>query len=274
MIFFKIDKEKCIKDGICAEICPVGLIALKEDYHSPSFDNADKMCIKCGHCVAVCPTGSISLPDMLSEDCSPLKTELKLNQKQCEHFLKSRRSIRVYQKKSVERKRILELLKTVSYAPSGHNTQCTKWMIIDNKEKLNKLSILVIDWMKYMLNKQNKFAVSMNMDQQIIKWEEGIDGILRNAPVLIITYAENKNRLALSTCTIALSYLELAAVGMGLGTCWAGYFHMAATNYIPLIKALEIPENHQCYGSMMLGYPKFNYQRIPLRKNPDIKWID
>ena len=75
--------------------------------------------------------------------------------------------------------------------------------------------------------------------------------------------------LAPAACTIALTYLELAAPSIGLGCCWAGYFYAAATTFPPLQEALALPKNHQCFGAMMAGYPKFNYHRMPLRKYPD-----
>jgi len=68
-----------------------------------------------------------------------------------------------------------------------------------------------------------------------------------------------------SFCTIALTYLELAALSFGLGTCWAGYAHMATA--LPSIQeVLNLPEGRQCFGAMMVGYQKFDYHRIPLRK--------
>lgn len=33
-----------------------------------------------------------------------------------------------------------------------------------------------------------------------------------------------------------------------------------------------MPEGNRPYGAMMLGRPKYDYSRIPLRKEPDIQW--
>jgi nitroreductase len=73
-------------------------------------------------------------------------------------------------------------------------------------------------------------------------------------------------------CSIALTYLELAAFTMGLGACWAGWFNFAANHYAPLTEALGLPEGHAAFGAMMLGHPRHRYQRIPRRKQPDIVW--
>jgi nitroreductase len=78
--------------------------------------------------------------------------------------------------------------------------------------------------------------------------------------------------MALTTCTIALSHLELAATGLTLGACWAGYFNAAARNYPPMREALNLPKGHICQGAMLLGFPKYPYYRIPERKAPVITW--
>ncbi|MGV8172210.1 MAG: DUF362 domain-containing protein [Candidatus Woesearchaeota archaeon] len=52
----EVDKDKCIKCGICAKLCPVQCITLKP---YPTFDR--KVCIKCYCCHEHCPKGSIFL---------------------------------------------------------------------------------------------------------------------------------------------------------------------------------------------------------------------
>jgi nitroreductase len=186
--------------------------------------------------------------------------------------LRSRRSIRVYKSKSIPRADISRLIEIARYAPSGHNSQCAKWLVLDNRDELQNLAGIVADWMRWLIGNQPELALSMHLDRTLQRWEDGHDVILRGAPVVIIAHAEKDNRSALSTCTIALTYLELAATGMGLGCCWAGYFNAAATTFPKLAAALTLPEGHECFGSMMVGYPKFSYQRLPLRKPPLISW--
>lgn len=96
--------------------------------------------------------------------------------------------------------------------------------------------------------------------------------MLRGAPALIIAYAPENDLMAPATCTIALSYLELAATGMELGGCWAGYFTAAATSFPLMKKELGLPDGYRCFGAMMIGYTKFRYHRLPERKTPHIVW--
>jgi nitroreductase len=87
-----------------------------------------------------------------------------------------------------------------------------------------------------------------------------------------VAHAKKEDHMALTNCLIALTYLELAATGMGLGCCWAGFFARAGSTFPPMMNSLPLPEGHICFGAMMVGYPKYNYHRIPERKPPKITW--
>ncbi|MEI6208378.1 MAG: nitroreductase family protein [Desulfuromonadales bacterium] len=272
MNLITVNEQTCNKDGLCAAVCPIHLINFKPGEYPAQIAEAEELCIKCGHCVTVCSTGSLQHKYIPLADCPDIQKELSVSAEQCEQFLRQRRSIRVYQNKAVPRESLTKLIEIARYAPSGHNSQSAQWLVIDNREELRKLSGIVADWMRWMLANMTEFAVSMHMDRTLGRWEQGHDVILRDAPALVIAHADKTDRLAPSTCTIALSYLELAATGMNLGTCWAGYFNAAASTFPPMMAALALPEGHQCFGAMMVGFPKYQYKRLPTRKQPVINW--
>jgi nitroreductase/NAD-dependent dihydropyrimidine dehydrogenase PreA subunit len=272
MSLFEINRETCNQDGICAAACPVALIDFQKGGYPTPIPEAEQMCIRCGHCVAVCPTGSLSHRQIPVEQCPSVRQEFQLTSEQCEHFLRSRRSIRVYKDKPVPRDEISRLIEIARYAPSGHNSQCAEWLVLDNMEELRRLSAVVMDWVRWMIDNMRETALAWHMDKLLKRWEAGNDVILRGAPVVVVAHAEEGNRMAPSTCTIALTYLELAAPAMGLGCCWAGYFNAAATTFPPMKEALSLPKGHQCFGAMMVGYPGFKYHRLPTRKPPSISW--
>jgi nitroreductase len=250
----------------------MGLINFTKESFPEEVDRADELCIRCGHCVAVCPTGSLNHKDMDVEGCAPVQEKLAPSPAQCEQLLKSRRSIRTYRQKPVARETLAQLLDVARYAPSGHNSQGVKWLVVSQPEELQRLSGIVAEWMRFMLLKMPEHSLAMHLDTTLERWEQGTDVILRGAPAVVIAYGEKDNRLVPTSCTIALTYLELASTGMGLGCCWAGYFNAAAANFPQMQEALALPDGHQSFGAMMVGYPKFRYQRIPQRRSPEIIW--
>jgi nitroreductase/NAD-dependent dihydropyrimidine dehydrogenase PreA subunit len=273
MSLFNVDREKCKKDAICVNVCPVGLIELKDDsaVPTPVYD-AEDLCISCGHCVAVCPHGALSHRAMTPVQCIPILKELQPAQEQVAQFLRSRRSIRVYQDKAVDRKTLSKLADIARFAPSGINSQPVEWLIIYDRDEVQRMAGFVIDWMRAMLKDRPQFAAALHMERTVKRWENGSDTICRRAPHIFVAHARKDNPMAASSCSIALAYLELAAYACGLGACWAGYFDAAARFWPAMRKELGFSEGHVSYGAMMLGYPKYSYYRIPQRAEARITW--
>lgn len=268
MSLFTIEKSLCGRDGKCVQVCPANIIEQKtKDSYPTLVDGYIKGCINCGHCMAVCPSGALKLHSMNPEKCPEYKASMLPNPEEVKLFLTSRRSIRNFYKDPVERHLLEELLHVTSYAPSGHNGQPLKWIVVGDSKEVNKLAGLTIDWMRTLLQ-----VKPSGLQKLVDDWDAGIDRICRGAPQLIVAYSPKRSHPPQIDCTIALAYLELAAHSMGLGACWAGFLSAAAQHYPPLTEDLEIPEGHQCYGAMMIGYPKYRFKRIPLRNKPSVTW--
>ncbi|NOY69939.1 MAG: 4Fe-4S dicluster domain-containing protein [Deltaproteobacteria bacterium] len=274
MSLFNVNPDTCNRDGLCVDECPVKIIMLADKKSLPvPVPGAEDLCVDCGHCVAVCPTGALSHRSMTPEQCLPVKENLLLDADQAEHFLRYRRSIRTYRKKPVEKDILSRLVGIASYAPSGHNVQPVCWRVVHDRDEVRRLTGLVVDWMRFLLQDNADFAKQMHMDMVVAGWDMGIDSVCRDVPHLIIAHGLQADPMAQSSCTIALTYLDLAAPSLGLGTCWAGFFHAATMLWPPLQEALNLPDGHACMGAMMVGYPKYKYKRMPVRNMPRITWV-
>ena len=101
-----VDEDKCQKDGICAKECPMAIIRLQGEGGYPALlPGTDPFCIRCGHCVAVCPQGALGHTQIPLEACPPIDTALSITETQAVQFLRSRRSVRFFQNRTVEKKR-------------------------------------------------------------------------------------------------------------------------------------------------------------------------
>jgi nitroreductase/ferredoxin len=272
MDLIEVNQKTCNKDGLCAMECPAGIISFEKGSFPKPTPGADELCSRCGHCVAVCPKGSLTHRDMPVEKCPHVRKDLLLSEEQCEHFLRNRRSIRVYRDQPVPRSCLERLIDIARYAPSGHNTQDVDWLVIADSAELHHLSDLAVDWLRWRLENDREMALLLHLDRTIVRWGAGYDVILRNAPAVVVVHGLKNNWITAANCTIALTYLELAATSMGLGCCWAGHFMGAAGNFPPMAEALQLPEGNQCFGAMMVGYPRFIYSRLPFRKTPRVAW--
>ena len=267
-----IDGERCNKCGMCVAECPVGIIWIAEKESPPSWiDGAETLCINCGHCVAICPTSALGLSTMPVEKCVPITKDLATTPEQLEQFLKSRRSIRAYKEKPVEHEKLAKLIDIARYAPSGHNLQPEHWLVIEKREDVKQLAQMTVDWLRGLAGKDPAIAEMIQSEALVAYWDMGIDVITRWAPHLVMAHAQNGSHFS-RDCHIAMTHLELAAHSMGIGACWAGFVQAGVTSDPALAQALQLPENHTCYGAMVIGYPKYKFSHIPMRNDPQITW--
>jgi nitroreductase/NAD-dependent dihydropyrimidine dehydrogenase PreA subunit len=265
-----IDKQTCTQCGICAANCHRGIIYFQEKDYPRLRPGTEDSCARCGHCVAVCPSGSLTHREIPVGQCPLLDESLKVTSGQCTQLIKGRRSIRFYKDKKVPREEIERVIEVARYAPTGHNSQAVRWLVIDDEGEVHRLSEIGADWMRWVV--ENNPQLAPMVEGVLRRMESGIDVFLWDAPAVVIAFAAKSNPVAYIDCSIALSYFDLVANSMGLGCCWAGFFIFAATYFPPMIEALSLPEGHQVYGALMVGYPRYKYQRIPVRKPPEITW--
>ena len=63
LMYYSIDKDKCVGCSLCAKNCPVNCIF---GNRTDKYEITQANCIKCGNCVTVCPVDAISkLPGMV-----------------------------------------------------------------------------------------------------------------------------------------------------------------------------------------------------------------
>lgn len=206
------------------------------------------------------------------EDCEPIDIHLIPQWDRVRQFLISRRSIRGYIKKTIEKEKILQLLDVARYAPNGANRQIIRWLVINDQAKVHRIAEMTIDWMKVVKEKNTALYQEAKLELFVEPWESGQDRISRRAPCVIMAYAPKDERTAPPAAMIAIAHIQLAAPALGLGTTFTGSINTASQSYRPLIEAMGLPEGHIPYGTCVIGYPTENYHRIPVRKPVDVMW--
>ncbi|WP_296880004.1 nitroreductase family protein [Thomasclavelia sp.] len=111
--------------------------------------------------------------------------------------IKTRQSIRKYQDKAVEMEKIDIILEAAMNAPTARNTQEWEFMVITNRDALDKMTEL------------SPYTTMM-----------------KEAPVAILVYANMQKAInheyALINCAAAIENLIIEATHLELGTCWCG----------------------------------------------------
>ncbi len=261
----QIDRYQCVRCGQCVLSCPNQLYTRKNHSECPSLvPNASEACINCGHCVAGCPVGAITVGGLGHEACQTIPKESIPRFDHIATLVRMRRSIRHFEEKPVEIAKLESLLDVVRWAPSARNGQPVKWIVVRHRDKMLELGELIAETMRG----QDPYK------RQVDAWDEGNDMILRGASTLVVAYTEPDAIFAEVDCTIAVETLELCAVALRLGTCWAGYFIRAAQANPAIGNWLGLKKTEKIQAAILVGYPGQEvYKRIPFRKELEVKWI-
>ena len=270
---FCIDEELCIGCGECANDCPYGVIEMRGNFPATNKQR-EGMCIQCQHCLAVCSTGALGILGKKSADSLTIEGNFPSTE-QLATLMKSRRSVRRYQKAPVSREEIASLMETVAYAPTGVNNRQVLFTVIDDPEIMESLRKTTYATLEAIINngglpKGMEFFEAMVVDAV----KNGKDSIFRGAPHLLIVSSPKEGPSPEADCYIALNYFELLAASMGLGTLWSGLAKWALTLIAPeiLIK-LGVPVSHQVGYMMVFGRPAVKYHRTVQRDNTHINRV-
>jgi nitroreductase/NAD-dependent dihydropyrimidine dehydrogenase PreA subunit len=273
MDFIQVDQGKCTRCGLCVKVCR-GVLEMGGG--GPEIIRP--LCIACGQCVAVCPQAALDNAKFPLAKQTSIKETLVLDADAVAQFLRYRRSIRDYQQKPVPREKVLQVLDIARMAPTACNSQGIAYHVVDNPNTLRAIAAIVTEWAEGELNRDSAMAASPwapNSTALIeIFRQTGEDIVLRSAPCLIVAIADNNYAAPVrDNAYLSLAYAQLFAVAIGLGTCWAGLFeYCAASGHKPLLALLNLPKNMQVVSGMMVGYPKYTYQRLVDRNPLQVTW--
>ena len=153
--------------------------------------------------------------------------------------IRNRKSIRKYQNKKVEKEKVIQILESARLAPSGSNTQPWTFLIVEEEDTKEKLSMA--DHQQNWMMTAPVFIVCV-ADIQCRVSTDSLIKLDENSP-------EPELKLIIRDTAIAIEHMLLEAEHLGLATCWTGWFEQDAVRPI-----LHIPEDKYVCGIVTLGY--------------------
>ena len=267
MLDFVIDESRCIQCGECAADCPVRIIDLSQGLPRIS-EQRQGLCIGCQHCLAVCPTAALSILGVDPDGCEAVQPP---SPDGLENLIKSRRSVRRYRPEAVERSVLDRLMEVAAYAPTGKNERKVRFTLVDDPAVMERIRLLTMEGIRRAVEEDSLPDGMEFFAKFLTAWDQGRDIIFRGAPHMLIVSSPKEATSGEADPFIALSYFELMADSLGLGTVWCGYARWALQSVVPeLGRRLGIPSDHRSMYAVMFGRPDVRYARAVRREARDM----
>ena len=264
-----INETKCDKCGICIKICPVSLIKITDNNFPEIADSKKMLCINCGHCEAYCPKLALSVSYCNTVAEPPAFANNDISVDSLGNYFRSRRSVRSFTNDIIDKSVVQKAISIAAYSPSGKNDQPVHWTIVLEKDKMQKLIDIIIQWAEMLEKEKSPFARIFPASAVIKHYQAGYDMVLRGAPALAVTHTSNDSVMGTAAVTdgiIAMSHFDLILPSLGLGGFWAGFFYMALKTCDELRKELNIPNAHSIAYAYAFGKTKQKITSFPKRK--------
>jgi len=175
-------------------------------------------------------------------------------------FLKERRSIREYLPKNVPDKVLYSVLEAARWAPSAHNAQPWRFVVIKDPVLKRKLAkAMASSWKRDMSKDMVPKEARENLARASVER-------FSSAPVVVVPcltmaemdhYPDKWRRriefiMAVQSVAAAIQNMLLAAHAMGLGACW-----FCAPLFCPrtVRKMLKLPPGLEPQALITIGYP-------------------
>ncbi len=293
MTGYTVNQQKCKRCKLCIEVCPVNMIGFDNENHVHFISERESICLECGQCMAICPTESIEIAKYSYADNLFKLPQNQVNYQKFTDFIATRRSVRNFINKPIERSVLAQILAVLDYAPYGAEPNKVEITVVNNRSTIEAALPLtekflddIVDW------------VDNPIISRIIKHRAGIetfstlknhlypmaklgnyklefgDRITRGAPALIIFHARNDAEEHHNNALIYATYVLFAAHSLGLGATMNGIMPAAINKVDGIQTIFQIPKEHEAIISVMLGYPKYKYSKIVRRENKKIFWIE
>lgn len=143
--------------------------------------------------------------------------------------IKTRRGVRSYKPDPVPEESLKRILEAARLAPSGHNAQAWKFVVVKDEERKKKLVEAAAG--QSFIGEAPVVIAAVSLDPEHIMGCE--------VPAYAVDLA------------IAVDHITLAAVEEGLGTCWIGAFSQSKVKQI-----LNIPKEYKVVVLLPLGFAK------------------
>ena len=190
-------------------------------------------------------------------------------------FIKSRRSIRQYKDRPVEKELLTQIIEAGRYTATAANRQELSFVVVEKEmelfrglviENLAKQGRAILAAGNMLLPIQSYARRWIDFEDTYKKNPNAKDEVFFGAPIVILIAGDNPIDAGL-----AASNMELVACANGLGVLYSGFITRSAENE-KTKKMVGIPAGKTILTALVIGYPDVKYRRSAPRKKSYMIW--
>lgn len=151
-----------------------------------------------------------------------------------EEIIKKRQAVRNYLDREVSEGLIEKILNLASLSPSAGNLQARRVIVVKDKTIIKELRATCGGFGRFSIEPPVVFVICSVPEESAVKYGD-----------------RGKNLYALQDATIFASYLQLAAVSLGMVSCWIGNFDEKKA-----LEILSIPKDLKPVAMIPIGYSR------------------
>ncbi len=164
-------------------------------------------------------------------------------------LLTNRRSIRDFQNREVPLSIIEEIIRDTCLAPTARNSQPCKFIIVQNRDYIRKLSS---ESKKNLLSELERNSESTIKNYEPYLRDENFN-VFYNAPTLIYVIGPKDLHSLDVDCALTVAYFMFSATSRELGTCWIGLgAHIRDRR---MLDDMGMPAGYHIVAPVIVGYP-------------------
>lgn len=254
-----VDPEKCLRCSKCVKDCIVEVLKPAPDGVPFLAPELEKYCLNCQHCLAICPSGALSCHGVTPEMC-PAPGKRPAPQEML-NLLQMRRSCRLYKDENLPSDTMTALKNALAWTPTGCNVHNLFFRVIEDKEEMAFFREETSSMLKKLIKTGIMSLIYPRFKRYLAEIMGGKDVVYRNAPHMIIAAVPQTAPCKEADPWIALSYFDLYAQSLGVGTCWCGFAVHAFKWNRKLKKHLHLPPGYRIGAVMLFGAPAVSYAR-------------
>jgi nitroreductase/NAD-dependent dihydropyrimidine dehydrogenase PreA subunit len=286
----RIDYATCKSCGLCAKVCGARIIReTGERYEIHSY--GDWECFRCGNCMAVCPTQSITVEGLSYDMFAPMPKKA-VSFDPFYASLLTRRSVRNYKKDPVPKEVLQSIIRAAATAPMGLPPTDVEVLVIEGRADIERLLTDVREqyrgllfimgnpvtrplmrlWEGAVMYHVLKTHVVPAARHALTESEKDREYFTYEAPVLMVFHGDKFKVSIEQDCFIAASYASIAALTVGLGSCFSGLIPPIIDRGKKIKEKLGIPVGNSACACLMIGYPAVKMKRAIPREFKGVRF--